>query len=66
MHDKQQETTLTANGRGVQPYISRDIIRDTRCPLIPGETAVAELVPDVGVILRPAGSAEIDEVIVDV
>lgn len=65
MHFKNQETALSPNGRGAQPYLSRDIIDDSNCPLSRGETVVAELIPRVGVILRPKNSPEIVKVDLD-
>lgn len=63
MQYKRQETVLSPNGRGVQPYLSRDIVEDSSCPLDPGDTVVAALVPSVGVLLVPSEGSTDFEVI---
>lgn len=47
----QTTVSLTENGYGATAYFSRDLLEDTGCPLDRGGKAVAQLVPDVGVLL---------------
>ena len=49
-----QQIRLTPNGRGAQPYISRDILEDSACPLRQGQRCRATLIPGVGVLLQAA------------
>ena len=62
---KSTNTKLSANGKGVQPYIPRDLIEDTGCPLDRGEVVSAGLIPGVGVLLTPIDGPDVLEVILD-
>lgn len=48
--------TLSANGHGGQTYFSSELLGDSRCPLIPGDACVAQVVPEIGVLVVPAGA----------
>lgn len=65
MIQKETDTKLSANGKGAQPYLPRDLIDDTGCPLRRGETVSAGLIPGIGVILLPIDGPDVREVILD-
>lgn len=56
-----REITLSPNGFGAQPYLSRDLLDDSRCPLTRGEACGAHVIDGVGILLAEADSdAEYD------
>ncbi len=61
----QKTVSLTENGYGATAYIGRDLLEDTGCPLDRGGTAIARLVPDVGILLVDVDDTADYEVITD-
>lgn len=61
------EVTLTPNGYGAQPYLSRDLLEDSRCPLEQGQTVTARVIENVGILLETPDHTDTPpgEVIVD-
>lgn len=47
----QKTVSLTENGYGSTLYLGRDLLEDTGCPLDQGGKAIAQIVPDIGILL---------------
>ncbi len=61
----QTTVSLTENGYGATAYIGRDLLEDTGCPLDQGGKAIAQLIPDVGILLVDVEDTADYEVIAD-
>lgn len=54
---------LAPNGYGAQPYISRDLLGDSGCPLDPGDTCIGHAIPGVGILLVDASDPRTFDVV---
>jgi len=50
---REKTLTLTPNRRGVQPYLSYDLIGDSRCQLEQGQEVTATITPSGNILLHP-------------